>query len=324
MTEHKHYLMTGGTGFLGLSLLRYFRASAERRPRLTILSRDPTKFRERYPDLSGLVDWIRGDVLDPKSLPGGRQFSHVIHAAADSTLGPVLTPMQRYDQIVTGTKNVLEFAVAAGAKRFLFISSGGVYGPQPSDMTLIPEDYFGIPDPLNPHNAYSMAKRTAEHLCALYQDKYGIETVIARCFSFVGRDLPLDVHFAIGNFIRDALWRTEITVTGNGTAVRSYLDQTDLAWWLMTLIDKGNPGLAYNVGSDFPITMLDLARLVRDTISPMKKIRVLGKSDMLGFNRTRYVPNIRRAKEELGLTVTMLLENAISNAAKELQNHVKF
>jgi UDP-glucuronate decarboxylase len=319
MTEHKHYLLTGGTGFFGVSLLRHLRIVEGDRPRLTVLSREPERFCKRYPDLVDLADWIRGDVLDYNSLPTDQRFTHVIHAAADSTFGPKLTPLERYDQIVTGTRNVLELAVAVGAKRFLLTSSGGVYGPQPPSMALIPEDYCGMPDPLNAHNAYSVAKRAAEHLCALYQDKHDIETTVARCFAFVGQDLPLDVHFAIGNFIRDALWRDEVTVSGDGTAVRSYLDQRDLAVWLLTLLEKGKSGRAYNVGSDRPITIAELAQLVRDTISPNKKISILGKPSAIDKGRSHYVPDISRAREELGLSVNITLEDAVRQMAQAHQ-----
>lgn len=312
-------LLTGGTGFFGISLLRHLETVKGYRPRLTVLSRDPEKFCNRYPDLFDLASWIRGDILDPKSLPMGQQFSHVIHAAADSTLGPELTPLQRYEQIVTGTMNVLELAVSAGAKRFLLTSSGGVYGPQPCGMAAIPEDYCGMPDPLNPQNVYGVAKRAAEHLCALYQDKHGIETIAARCFAFVGRDLPLDVHFAIGNFIRDALWRDEITVSGDGTAIRSYLDQRDLAVWLLALLEKGKPGCAYNVGSDRPIKIAELAQLVKDTISPGKKVSILRKPSAIDTGRSIYVPNILRVRKELGLNVKVSLEDAIRHTALAYQ-----
>ena len=168
-----------------------------------------------------------------------------------------------------------------------------------------------MPDPSSPNNAYGVAKRTAEHLCALYQNIHGVETVIARCFAFVGRDLPLDVHFAIGNFIRDALWRDQITVSGDGSAVRSYLDQADLAAWLTTLLEKGRSGCAYNVGSDKPIEIAQLARLVRDVISPLKKIVIRGKRSAPELCRLRYVPDMMRIQQELGLKFTVPLEEAI-------------
>ena len=86
----------------------------------------------------------------------------------------------------------------------MLIGSGGAYGPQPTEMPAISETYDAMPDPLNPLNAYGVAKRQAEHLWAQYGHQYGIETTIARLFAFVVKDLPRDTHFAIRNFIRDA------------------------------------------------------------------------------------------------------------------------
>jgi dTDP-glucose 4,6-dehydratase len=204
----------------------------------------------------------------------------------------------------------LELAVATGAKRFLLTSSGGVYGPQPQEMDCMPETYLGMPDPLVPQNAYSVAKRGAEHLCALYEERYGIQTVVARCFAFVGRDLPLDVHFAIGNFIRDALTASQITVSGDGSPLRSYMDQRDLAEWLMVLLEKGQAGQAYNVGSDAAISIGELAYLVRDTLAPGKPVHISGKTIHQSF-RNRYVPCITKAKSELGLNLKYSLQESI-------------
>jgi dTDP-glucose 4,6-dehydratase len=260
-------------------------------------------------------------VCDSASLPKGQTFTHVLHAATESTTGPLLTPIQRFDQIVNGTRNVLELAVASGAYRFLLTSSGGVYGPQPPDMERIPEEYLGMPEPLNPNNAYSVAKRCAEHLCALYQDQHGLQTVIARCFAFVGQDLPLDVHFAIGNFIRDALTGTEIIVGGDGTPIRSYMDQRDLARWLAVLLAEGRPGEAYNVGSDEAITIKDLAYKVRDIAAPSQLINMLGLTNSNNF-RNRYVPSIIKAKNEIGLYPFYTLEDSIRDTVTSLSNKV--
>ena len=180
----------------------------------------------------------------------------------------------------------------------------------------MPEDWLGIPDPLNPALAYGVAKRATEHLCSLYHNAYGLETIIARCFSFVGPDLPLDVHFAIGNFIRDALTRDAITVSGDGSPVRSYLDQRDLAQWLDCLLRQGRAGQAYNVGSDLAICIADLANLVRDTLAPEKKVCILGAGDGCQ-HRNLYVPDIHKARNELGLRVTIPLRAAIAHAARQ-------
>ena len=313
-----HIFLTGGTGFFGKALLRHW-ADLERKGQdiatVTLLSRDPDRFAAQYPDLIAhhWLHLVRGDVCYPDSLPRGQSFTHVLHAATESTNGPQLTPLQRFDQIVNGTRNILDLALDSGASRFLLTSSGGVYGPQPPDMERIPEEYAGMPDPLNPNNAYSVAKRCAEHLCALYQERHGLETVVARCFAFVGQDLPLDAHFAIGNFIRDALNGSEIVVGGDGTPVRSYMDQRDLARWLITLLAKGKQGEAYNVGSDVAITIAALAQKVRELISPEKAVQILGAATSLNF-RNRYVPMIAKAKNEIGLELNYSLEETLRDA----------
>lgn len=306
-------LLTGGTGFFGKALLRHWLQRPG--PEVCILSRDPERFRAAQPDLCRLpgLRLLRGDVGDPASLPRGEHFTHVLHAAADSTLGPQLTPLQRYDQIVVGTRHLLDFAVASGAKRFLLTSSGAVYG-RLTGATGVHEDCLQMPDPLQPGQAYGVAKRAAEHLCALYGQAHGVETVVARCFAFVGPDLPLDVHFAIGNFIRDALTADAIIVNGDGLPLRSYMHQHDLAHWLTVLLERGAAGEAYNVGSPEAWSVGEIAHRVRDLLAPDKPVRVLARGNAAAATRNGYIPNVEKA-HALGLTLNWSLDEAIRDTA---------
>ena len=315
-----HLLLTGGTGFFGKALLRHWQAvegAGVAPPHVTVLSRNPPAFLRQHPEFAALP-WLRfhaGDILAPASLPTGAAFTHILHAAADSTLGPQLTPLQRYTQIVDGTRHLLGYAVAQRIPRFLLVSSGGAYGPQPHDMARISEDYNGMSDPLDAQSAYSVAKRCAEHLCALYAQQHGVKTVIARGFAFVGRDLPLNAHLAIGNFIRDALAGGPITVQGDGTPLRSYMDQRDLARWLEALLQHGRAGQAYNVGSDEAIDIAALARRVRDLLAPGQPVRITATAPAQG-QRQRYVPSIAKARAELGLELRHTLDDAVREAAR--------
>ena len=149
--------------------------------RIVVLSRNPQQFLAEYSEFSGFdsLTFLKGDIQQRDTLPWGYSFTHVLHAATDSTIGPSLTPLQRYDQIVDGTRNILDLALSTGARRFLLTSSGGIYGSQPADLAAISEDWSGSP-PLNePNTAYSQAKRAAEHLVALVSSQYGLETVVA-------------------------------------------------------------------------------------------------------------------------------------------------
>lgn len=315
-------LMTGGTGFVGRSLLRRW-LTAEKSgrvvPRVTVVSRNPRGFLERHGEFANLpwLEYHAGDILEPSSLPHGQSFSHVMHLAADSTLGPRLPPAYVHRQIVEGTRNVLDLAVRSAAERFLFVSSGAVYGKQPLDLDVLPETWDRRPSVDDPRSTYGLAKLGGENLCTLYQSQFGLQTVVARCFAFVGPDLALDAHFAVGNFIRDALWRDEILISGDGRTVRSYLYQEDLAIWLNALLMRGAPGRAYNVGSDQAVTIFALAEMIRECLSPGKPIHVLGHDDAQS-EATRYVPDVSRIRKELGVQVSIPLPQAISLTAEQI------
>ncbi|MDP3122716.1 NAD(P)-dependent oxidoreductase [Polynucleobacter sp.] len=308
--------LTGGTGFFGKSILHYLQSrhlacNQETAFEVVIMSRDPQLFIQRHPEFS-ICTWLRlhrGNIQDPQSFPLGEEFTDVLHAAADSLDIPELTPLNRFDQIVNGTRNVLDFAVRVHAQRFLLTSSGGVYGPQPGDMPSISEVYLGMPDPLNINNVYGVAKRQAELLCAIYAGQFNLQVKIARCFAFVGPDLPLSAHFAIGNFIKNALYDKEIIVSGDGIPLRTYLYQEDLARWLLEILQKGQSGQAYNVGSHETISLGDLAKLVGSILAPSKPVIIKGTPK--GLDRNRYIPDVRKASEALGLEPAYSLRQSI-------------
>ncbi len=308
--------ITGGTGFFGRWLLWSLKAANARLDagaRAVVLTRNPAAFRRAVPALAedtALALWP-GDVRTGR-LPQGA-FSHVIHAATDTSVSAAADPYALMDTVVGGTRRVLDLGVRAGAEAFLLTSSGAVYGPQPPDLERVPETYGGAPDPLDPEATYGHAKRLAEQLCALHHHRHGLATKVARCFAFVGPYLPLDGHFAIGNFIRDALHGDAVRVRGDGTPVRSYLYAADLTAWLWTILVKGTPGTAYNVGSDRPLPVADAARLVRAALAPGKAVVVAGEAP--AGPRARYVPSIERARRELGLEAWTDLDAAVRRTA---------
>jgi dTDP-glucose 4,6-dehydratase len=179
----------------------------------------------------------------------------------------------------------------------------------------VPEDYAGAPDPLDPLTTYGQAKRASEFLCAVFGRKHGIETVVARCFAFVGPHLPLDADYAIGNFIRDALRGGPIQVNGDGTPRRTYLYAADLAVWLWTILFRGESGCAYNVGSDADLSIRELADEVRKVVAPQAEVQI-AQTAAPGKPAERYVPDIARARTELGLDIWISLPDAITRTAE--------
>lgn len=141
-----------------------------------------------------------------------------------------------------------------------------------------------------------------------------MEIKIARCFAFVGPYMQLDAHFAIGNFISDCMNRgaeqRPINVQGDGTTLRSYLYASDLMVWLWTILFKGQPCRAYNVGSEEALNIAALAREVADTLSPGRDIKI-ARAARAGVPPQRYVPSTARAREELGVRADVTLREAI-------------
>jgi nucleoside-diphosphate-sugar epimerase len=306
--------ITGGTGFFGRWLLESL-LWANRRLRLgvsaVVLTRNPEAFQKKAHHLAGdeSIELRRGDVRT-FDFPTGT-FSHVIHAATESSAKMnEENPLLMLDTIVDGTRHALDFAAAYRARRFLLTSSGAVYGKQPPDMTHIPEDYQGAPDPTDPRSAYGEGKRLAEHLCTLYAQRTGMEMKIARCFAFVGPYLPLDAHFAVGNFIRDALRGGPIIVKGDGTPRRSYLYAADLAIWLWTILLRGQSCRPYNVGSEEYFSIKEVAETVASCFSPPPDLRVLNVPGP-GKPVEKYVPATKRARDELKLHCHLALRQAI-------------
>jgi nucleoside-diphosphate-sugar epimerase len=310
----KTFFITGGTGFFGMWLLESFAHINEQLAlgmQATILTRDPAAFARKAPHLTTRADlkFIQGDI---RSFPFPEsQFDYIIHAATEASAKlNEEAPHEMLDAIVAGTRRVLDFAVQCEVKKLLLTSSGAVYGKQPSEITHISEDYLGAPDPLLPGSAYGEGKRLAEHMCCVHARQHGYEAKIARCFAFVGPHLPLDAHFAIGNFIRDAMGGTPIQINGDGTPMRSYLYASDLAVWLWTILFKAPHARAYNVGSDEDISIFDLAKRVTYDMKVNLPIKITQNFDK-ERPISRYVPCARRAQSELNLNTNISFSGAI-------------
>jgi dTDP-glucose 4,6-dehydratase len=313
--RHARLFITGGTGFFGKWLTETFvfaNRELDLNAELVLLSRDPRRFLESMPHLrhSDALSFVEGDVRS-FDFPSG-VFSHVIHGATEASAALNETsPQTMFDVIVEGTRRTLDFCEACGAQRLLMISSGAVYGSQPAKLSHVHEDYLGAPDSLAPASAYGEGKRVAEMLCAMAQDRFGLEVAIARCFAFVGPHLPLDRHFAIGNFLRDALDGRSISISGDGRPYRSYMYASDLAVWLWTIFVRGTSCRAYNVGSEHVISIRELALKVAASTGASVNLPET-RGDEATNPPSRYVPSTRRATFELGLTTEINLDAAIA------------
>lgn len=311
--------ITGGTGFFGCWLLESFchiNDALSLNASATVLTRSPDHFQIKAPHLANdpHVQLLAGDVRDFRFPEGS--FPFVIHAATEASARQAAeAPLEMLSTIVAGTERALEFAATHKTGRFLLTSSGAVYGKQPGSITHVQEDYAGCPDPLDPASVYAEGKRMAELLCSLYQKTKGFECAIARCWAFCGPHLPLDAHFAVGNFIGNVLRGEPIQIQGDGTPRRSYLYAADLAIWLWTMLFRAPALVPINVGSEEDLSIREIAQKVAAILNPATAIHVAGVP-VPGAAQARYVPAVGRAKELLGLRPTIVLDEAIRRTAE--------
>ena len=291
--------ITGGTGFFGKSMLDYRLRHPEwewAKTEWVILSRSPEKFAAEYPRLANQpgISFVAGDVRD-FAFPAGH-FDAVIHAATSAVT--TLSDGEMTSVILDGARHVAGFAKTTGCDKILFTSSGAVYGPRITPA--------GEGNACEPTTAYGKGKLAAERMLV----ETGLDVKIARCFAFVGPCLNRNIHFAIGNFIQNCLDGSPIVINGDGTPLRSYLYADDLVEWLFAILERGESGRPYNVGSDRAVSIRELAETVRVALGSNSEIIVKGAPEP-GVKPSVYVPSIARASEELGLDVKTALEDAI-------------
>jgi nucleoside-diphosphate-sugar epimerase len=307
-------LITGATGWFGLWLLDVLCAADDALRlgiRIVAVSRDPQHFLARYRGFAAdpRIEWVRSDVRALERIGAG--FAYVIHAATDTSIkaGQEEDPRQLFETIVEGTRRVMA-AAGPECRSFLLISSGAIYGPARPEATHFSEDDACGPEPSSSRSGYAAGKRAAEQLGVIAAGK-GLPVRIARCFAFVGPHMPFDRHFAVGNFIADAVEGRRILVRSDGRPLRSYLYMSDLVRALITILIDGAIARPYNVGSERAISIEELAHCVN---------RVAGGNGVLiegapSDPRDRYVPDMTRMKNELGFVQQVSLDAAISQTA---------
>ncbi len=317
--DNARLFVTGATGFWGSWLLESFvhaRQAHNLDVHLTFLSRDPAAFLASRPHLRGCkyLHAQSGDVRD--FALSDEPFSHIIHAATPaSQLFNEASPLAMFATIVDGTRRILDLCQKSGASRLLLASSGAIYGPQPPQITHIEEDFAGAPALDDVKSAYAQGKRASEWLALAHAQAVQphLKVVIARGWAFVGPLLPLDAHFAMGNFLRDAL-RGDLRIAGDGTPLRSYLYASEMAEWLWAMLLRGQPNRAYNLGSEDGRPLREIAEIVARAASEhdgLARQVLVAREPELSRTPSRYVPSAQRARDELGLKQSVGLEDGV-------------
>ena len=204
--------------------------------------------------------------------------------------------------------------------RILYTSSGAVYGQQPKIIKKIKENYLFKNKRIDFYNynknIYSMTKLKNEEIFKKL-GKIGIKVSIARCFAFVGKHLPRDTNFVVGNFIKNILNKEKIEAKSIHNVIRSFMHEDDLVVWLFKILKRANINCPiYNVGSDQEVNIRKLALY----LSKKYKLPIKLKKIKSNFE-DRYLPSIHKSKKELNLKLQYSNYRAINEVIKGLKNN---
>jgi len=302
-------LLLGGTGFIGksvLDLLNHLNTKKELKIILVSRGLNTENFDlNRWHNLE--IQWIKKPIDELQLNDLNTKIDYVIHAAT-STNSEAKNLNYLIKTLIFGTMNIVDLCTQLKPRGVLYLSSGAIYGLKRSGPPKFKETDLYAPDTTDLDQSYGHLKRLNETLWSDFYRKTLTPTAIARCFAFSGKNLDTKSHFAICNFIEDAKKARSIKISGNGSAVRSYLDEEDLAIWLLTVLIKNKSFDVVNIGSDEDITIKQLAEAVQ-SFYPDIKIDIQNIEDI---PQNYYVPNITRAKEAYGLSQSISLKASLS------------
>lgn len=307
----KRIVVTGGAGFVGSHLVDRL---MERGDSVIVVDNFFTGRKENVMHHFGnpRFELIRHDVVEPLLL----EVDQIYHLACPAS--PVhykFNPVKTIKTNVVGTLNMLGLAKRVGA-RFLLTSTSEVYG-DPLQHPQV-ETYWGNVNPIGVRSCYDEGKRTAETLTMDYHRGAEVEVRIARIFNTYGPRMCIDDGRVVSNFVAQALRKEPMTVYGDGKQTRSFQYVSDLVEGLMRLMEGEHVG-PFNLGNPGEFTMLELAKVVQETIDPDAKIEHRPNTEDDPHKRK---PDITKAKEQLGWEPKVSLRKGLPLMVKDFRQRI--
>lgn len=254
-------LVTGATGLVGAALVDLLCLYAEKYDYVVFAGcRSEDRFAKRFPVKSGRLVFFELDVTEP--LCGDVNFDFIIHTAGGASPNAFNTdPVGVMKANLYGVCNLLDYGFCHGLRRFLYISSGEVYGEGCSGKWK--ESDSGYVDTMSERSCYPSSKRASETLCAAYSKQYCIEAVVARLCHTYGPFFTEKDNRVYAQFIRNVLEGEDIVLKSKGDQFRSWLYVVDCVSALLYILIEGKSGEAYNVANEQSnITIRELAEII--------------------------------------------------------------
>jgi UDP-glucose 4-epimerase len=294
-------LVTGGAGFIGSHIVDSLLAKGHE---VVVIDNESSEVHDHF-YFNDKATYHKLDIADyqaTRSVYDG--VDYVFHCAAESRIQPaILNPLLAIRTNTLGTGTVLQCSREAGVKKIMYSSTSSGYGlvNEPPLEETMPDDCL---------NPYSVSKVSGEKLCKMYNDLFGVKTVIFRYFNVYGHREPLKGPYApvVGLFLRQHRAGQPLTIVPDGTQRRDFTHVEDVvqANLLAMEVDHEHYGEVFNVGTGTNHSVLELADMISDntvevearigeayiTLANNQKIR-----DVLGWSPTKHIGDY--VKEEL-------------------------
>lgn len=318
--REKKLFLTGMTGFFGYWILRSIIEANKKynlNCEITILTRNKSfKNTINYKLLkNNKLKYFVGNILENK-FPK-KKFDFIVHGASTSATETFkkINQLKKVETIINGTINILHFAIKSKCKKFIFLSSGSVYGYNNFKVNESSPSNINVDDGNFDLNILGSSKKLAENMVKYFSEINNLNFCILRCFSFVGPLIPLRIHYAIGNFLFNNLKNKDILIKGNPDTSRSFMYMTDLCIFVWKSIVSKKKNRIYNLGSEKVVKIKHLANLIRKISK--KKLSIKYSKNLIK-NKSYYVPNIDKIKKELRYRPRMSISRSIKKTYNNL------
>jgi dTDP-glucose 4,6-dehydratase len=253
----RRLLVTGGAGFIGSHFVRRVLAR-HRDVHVTVL--DKLTYAGNLANLADVAGdpryrFVHGDISDPVAVDRvAGEVDAIINFAAESHVDRSIEEPDAFIQTdIHGTFVLLEAALRQGSAGFLQISTDEVYGN-------VPDGKSGEDDPLRPSSPYSASKAGGDLLVRAYQATYQVPAMVTRTTNNFGPNQYTEKVIPL--FITNAIDGLPLPIYGDGHQTREWLYVTDHCDALELVLERGEPGEVYNIGSGYELSNLELAHRI--------------------------------------------------------------
>ena len=263
--RNRKILVTGGAGFLASYLVQALLAAGRKynlNSEVICVVRNLKSAHKRYElyKNNSELSIFQHDISMPLPdiFPSADIIIHSASQASPKYYG--VDPVGTLQANSVGTMYLLEHAVKSKAEKFLFFSSGEVYGIPVDENRLIRENDYGYVDPMNVRSCYAESKRIGETMCVSWAKQFGLNVSIVRPFHTYGPGMALDDGRVFADFVADIVAKRNIVLKSDGVAQRPFCYIGDAILGFLTVLLKGDSSQAYNVANpNAEISMKDLA-----------------------------------------------------------------